>query len=398
MTSLGNIEATGLAAMTFVDFGSGDLLYLTGVAENLVGLPARALMPRQNVLSTLFVTGYILVRDALPVRQRTGSTVERSPYSPPIKLLAEEIRENSGGLKDVDGTTATVSQMELLSTTLARFTFTTSNPIQIQPGQAAVLDFTDLLGAQEYSHMASAGAEARLNDDRIRTWTISSAHIDTNNNAIRAVPTTTFQLTMRLKEGGLVTGALFSIANQARSKKPDLLEDSTRLGITARLVGISGSFNLPTPISGGVFQYPKMLWIAGGIGLTPFLSMLAAITSASALSSPADIVMLLATREPDILLALVAQVSGKAPRSDHFKLVLHLFSSQSISTKEIGENITVVRHTHRFGDLSFDTLSIEDLRGRKPYLCGPPTFESSALRLLEGQGIAGNVVREGFEY
>lgn len=77
MTSLGNIEATPLASLTFVDFVSGDILYLTGDAENLVGEDALQLMPFQKTLTTIRVTGFTLVRDALPVRQRAGTFPER---------------------------------------------------------------------------------------------------------------------------------------------------------------------------------------------------------------------------------------------------------------------------------------------------------------------------------
>jgi hypothetical protein len=50
---------------------------LTGGAENLVGAEASQLMPFQKTLTTVYVTGYTLVRDALPVRQRKGTSPER---------------------------------------------------------------------------------------------------------------------------------------------------------------------------------------------------------------------------------------------------------------------------------------------------------------------------------
>ena len=95
MTSLGNIEATPVASLTFVSFTTGDILYITGDAKTLVGSEARSLMDRQNVLTTVYTTGYVFVRDALPVRQRPGTEVERSPYSPPIRLLNEEEQSNN---------------------------------------------------------------------------------------------------------------------------------------------------------------------------------------------------------------------------------------------------------------------------------------------------------------
>lgn len=76
--------------MTIVDFVTGDILYLTGDAHNAVGQESLAIMPRQRVVTLLKVTGYIFVRDALPVRQRPNTSAVRSPYSPPVRLLAEE--------------------------------------------------------------------------------------------------------------------------------------------------------------------------------------------------------------------------------------------------------------------------------------------------------------------
>lgn len=74
MTSLGNIEATPLASLTFIDFVTGDILYLTGLAQNFFGSAARNIMPFQNALTTVHVSGYILVHDALPLRQRKGTS------------------------------------------------------------------------------------------------------------------------------------------------------------------------------------------------------------------------------------------------------------------------------------------------------------------------------------
>jgi hypothetical protein len=71
--------------------------------------------------------------------------------------------------------------------------------LTIKPGQAIALDFMDWMGAPDYRHMA-ADAPGSLNDDRIRTWTVSSAH---QNKVV-----TGFKLTMREKKGGAVTTAL----------------------------------------------------------------------------------------------------------------------------------------------------------------------------------------------
>lgn len=400
LTSLGNIEASGLASMTFVDFETGDILYLTGSAENLVGAPARALMPRQNVLSRMKVSGYVFVRDALPIRQRPGSLVERSPYSPPVKPLAEEIANNSGAPTSLDDVLATVASIELLWPTLARFTFETSQPVVIQPGQAAILDFSDLLGSQEYSHMAP-GAESSLNDDRVRTWTVSSAHVADGSEGIQSAATTSFELTMRLKDGGLVTGALFAIARQVRERMPHLMANCRELGISARLVGISGAFTLPSSVNKSGDSPPKFLWIAGGIGITPFLSILSALTSTrlSSQSLPIHIDLMLSTREPNVLLRLIAEALKLSSAANRIRLHVDLFTKEQV-TRDIGfEDGTIIVHKCRFGSVESAALLPTDVKSRAVYLCGPQEFEDSAVRLLTDAGYpTSTVIKEGFEY
>lgn len=203
LTSLGNIEATPLAGLTFVDFKTGDVLYLTGDARTLVGPEAQEVMPLQNVLTLVYTTGYVLVRDALPVRQRFGTSPIRSPYSPPVKLLAEETAEGSSTFFDQDAAVQ-LARIRLHSQDLATFTWTTIKPVHVVPGQTAILDFSGLVGSRQYAHMDALNP-TNVNDDRIRTWTISSADLSPDG-------TRTFDLTMREKPGGLVTGALFTMA------------------------------------------------------------------------------------------------------------------------------------------------------------------------------------------
>lgn len=398
MTSLGNIEVTPLASMTFVDFVTGDILYLTGDAKTLVGPKASSLMPRQNVITTIYITGYVFVRDALPVRQRTGTTPQRSPYSPPIRLLAEESTARHSTVFD-DEITLKLRSIEIHSKDLATFTWETSQPVKIIPGQTAVLDFKPLLGVQEYAHMASWNPSS-VNDDRIRTWTVSSSHPSSEG-------TSTFSLTMREKPKGLITGALFNIVKKLKQMKPELLDDARPMGLQVGLVGIAGDFILPqeraTPPSlDSLAPSPakKLLWIAGGIGVTPFLSMLRYI---SADSGDWDVVLVLSTREPTILLPLVlncfsSTANGSANIPSNLYLQIELFSPTSFDSKTPSpNNIAVNSHVGRVDSSLF--TGIADVDQRDVYLCGPEEFESAVLGYLGSVGVSSGVVhREGFEY
>ena len=110
---------------------------------------------------------------------------------------------------------------------------------------------------------------------------------------------------MREKPGGLVTGALFTVARKSTESIPRVIDDCKVLGMTVRLVGVSGNFTLPPiqPMSPNVRR--KLLFVAGGIGITRFLSMLKPIRERR---EERDVVLLMSTREPEVLLNLVAGV------------------------------------------------------------------------------------------
>ncbi|KIK39072.1 hypothetical protein CY34DRAFT_14635 [Suillus luteus UH-Slu-Lm8-n1] len=232
-------------------------------------------MHSQNALTTIEITGYIFFEDASPVHQREGTDPQRCMNTPPVKLLKEE-QASSTYFSTEDA--MTISRIRLHSSNLATFTFEFFHRLNIIPGQAAVLDFTSFLGASPYRHMAPESPNL-VNNDRLRTWTSVADGVGT-----------TFSLTMRLKPGGAVTGALFNIANKLSAVRPELPADPHPLGLSATLLGTAGDFSLEPPDphedakivdTGEPEQMSvqrkvpmKLLWIAGEIGITPFLAML----------------------------------------------------------------------------------------------------------------------------
>ncbi|TCD70786.1 hypothetical protein EIP91_001817 [Steccherinum ochraceum] len=394
MQSLGNIEYTPLAGLTFVSFTDGNILYLTGKARTLVGKEAQAIMPRQNVVTTVYITGFVFIRDALTVRQRPGTKIERSPYSPPIKLLAEELEGTTSALFD-DEMTATLASVDIHSKDLATFTWTTSEPLLIQAGQTAVLDFKNLLGSTQYSHMAPWNP-ASINDDRIRTWTVSSA-------AIPPEKSSQFKLTMQEKEEGAVTGFLFNIARKLAEQGPESLKDATELEIKVPLVGIVGEFTLED-VSDKTTARKPMLWFAGGIGITPYLAMLNALTSPmlQASSAPSSI-NLVATREPDVLIPLVLpSIHSTDNNHANIHLTIDIFTATAFTPPSMPSTSSAIAvdfriHSGRVDEAYVNT--IPDVADKKVYLCGPPAFERAVLSGLSARGLdASKVIREGFGY
>lgn len=390
MTSLGNVEATPLASLTFISFKTGDILYLTGNARNLYGPEAQAIMPMQDRLTEIFITGYTFVTDAFPARQDSAFNIQPSPYSPPIKLLAEEDTQTTLFSLEQQPK-ALLTRITIHNPTIATFEWESTAPICADPGQAIILDFSTLLGSREYRHM-SAGRPSLVNDDFIRTWTISSAtkgNLDTN----------TFSLTMREKPGGIVTGALFSILRKLSEAKPDALDDTRDLSLSVSIVGISGEFVLPTPPKS--LDAPtrrQLLWIAGGIGITPFLSMLSAISQSDPIgtSVPFTIHFVVSTCELDVTLSLISTALGDRKAAAPY-LKLHIFSN---AAKVSPPAIEYTLHRGRISATFFEERK-ELILGKDPgiYLCGSPPFEGAVMDALRKVDVQPkDVHREGFVY
>ncbi|TFK32247.1 hypothetical protein BDQ12DRAFT_617438 [Crucibulum laeve] len=380
MTSLGNIEATPVASLTFIDFLTGDILYLTGDAHNLFGDEAQKVMPLQRALTSIYVTGYVLAKDALPSRQHPGSESQVSPYSPPIRYLAEESLQTKV-FQTSERPKAILTSIELHSSTIATFTWDSTENLVIKPGQAIIMDFSSLLGARQYQHMSPFRPTA-VNDDKLRTWTVSSASLSSS--------TRSFSITMREKEGGVVTGALFAIARKLSHLKPEALEDSRPLQLTVDIVGVTGDFSLSR----------KLLWIAGGIGITPFLSMVKFLVASTTTSgSRWDIHLILSTREPNILLPLLlGNLSTSGTHSDTFHLTIDLFSPQNYEQSSLPGTVIIQHHNTRFSSTFVqNNPSLAD--GREIYLCGPSEFENSVLSAFNDIGVEkGGIKRDNFEY
>lgn len=379
VSSLGNVESSGLAGLTIVSFTTGDILYLTGAAENHVGPSALKIMARHASLTTLKVTGYTFVRNALPVRQQPGTSVERSPYSPKIKYLVEEAGSETSGN---EGHKAVLQEALQLSPDLAVFKFKVSTRsggpgLKIRPGQAIALDFMNWIGPPRYQHMADAAPES-INDDRVRTWTVSSAHEEQD--------VTWFELTMRRMPRGAVTGALFNLLKN---------HPSNQLGhrvqfdgsICAEVVGITGDFFMG---SGKV----NASWIAGGIGITPFLAMLRALKERGP-AAEGDILMVLSTREPDIMLQLIQPSLESMP--SRVKVNIEIFTHASTLDLDMvapnKQNVRVTFHRGRVEPGYWDSVP----KKKEVFICGPNEFGDSVVNGLQAAGVqSGQIHREGF--
>ncbi|MDD5303498.1 MAG: ferric reductase-like transmembrane domain-containing protein [Elusimicrobia bacterium] len=119
---------------------------------------------------------------------------------------------------------------------------------------------------------------------------------------------------------------------------------------------------------GGIFppgeKEARELWIAGGIGLTPFLGRVRGLSA----DRPADIHLIYCVQD-ETRAHFLQELEGAAAKVPGFKLTMHFFA--------------------REGPLNaaFLRSRCPDLRGRDVYVCGPIPLIDGARRELRGAGV-----------
>lgn len=257
--TLGNLMVTPLAGLAFPDCETGNVLYVTGTTTVLIGAEASALLAHSNLAVKLSVTDSRFVRHGLPFR--TASIGEFSPYNPRVRLLASE--KLTGPKVGGDSRqTATLLSQTALTPTISRFKFSLTipggQPITWKAGQYIALDFSNELDLG-YSHMRDDDPLS-INDDFVRTFTISSAPLDESQGS-------TFELTLRRIQGGPVTEFLFRQGKDANR--------ATSANLEVPVQGMTGTFYFDVakalkPNS----KDTKLVYVASGVGITPLLAQL----------------------------------------------------------------------------------------------------------------------------
>lgn len=227
--------------MVFPDFDTGDVLYVTGTTEILTGKDASSLISHTNLAVKIQVEALRFVTDGLAFRGVPG---ELSPYNPPVRYLSTEDRLGVTSAKK--GAQVKLIDRKLLTPSVARFRFQISDPartISWKPGQWAALSFQDELDIG-YSHMRDDDPKS-LNDDYVRTFTVSSSPSKTNANQ--------FEITIR--KVGVVTEHLF--------------RHNMRFELEVPLNGFGGEFHIEQD------NQERVAFVAAGVGITPVLAQAA---------------------------------------------------------------------------------------------------------------------------
>lgn len=381
--SLGNIETDPQVGLVFPDFTTGHMLYVTGEAENLLDDKAEALMPRVSLLTRIKVTGAVVVKDGLNLK--LASEEQLSPYNPPVKLLRQELEQMGHAVVADDDAAAAISatlvSTQALSEGIKTFKFKLSSPVKAPlPGGFGVFDFSGILDVG-YSHMNEANPQL-VNDDFVRTWTLSSApEFDPNTNGFRA--TDKVSVTVKRKPGGLMSNVLHNNADTLIENNLPIAFKGTGAGFSCFAEGPDGTApRVP----------PKMLWIAGGVGITPFMSMwdsILLVAKAIPDQTSTDIVLLFAGRDDDISV-LNHFVSRHGSLPDHIKLRIVALQSMSGSSSAAQSARAGLRETHSENVLNLkerrmeidDIRSVTDLDEREVFMCGPDALMNMTETML----------------
>lgn len=249
--TLGNLKVNPKLGICVPDFDAGDMLYLTGTTEILIGEEAAKLLPRSNLAVKLKVTATRFVATALPFRGIAGET---SPYNPTVRYLSSEKHPASAATSSAALSQAKLLRQTSLTPTISRFAFALSNATTHKAGQYVTLDFGSRLDIG-YSHMRDDDPRS-LNDDFVRTFTVSSPP-GRPPNPVRRLKDDEFEITVR--RVGAVTEELFKHQGSEQGDRMDLE------------VGVKGF--------GGEFEVRQegdetVAFIAAGVGITPLLPCL----------------------------------------------------------------------------------------------------------------------------
>jgi uncharacterized protein len=354
--------ATGLAGLIFPNFTTGDILYVTGEAENLYGEAADKVMPRSTLVTCVCITGYTYVQAGLNL---VATQAYPSPYNPPIKYLASELHKFGKILPDSRQDIALINAKSE-SRDISTFTFELQNgkAVQILPGQHAILDFS-AENSNGYRHMADEAPQS-INDDYVRSWTITSIpEIDGNGEYL---PSTKFSCTIKNKYGGAISPMLHRWARYSR-----------RTDLSIKFIGVEGAFTCFDEHH--QLKHEKLLFIAGGVGITPFMSMLEVIRRRNI---KVDIIFLFSARGEEAILGKRFKDAG---------INTQLFDTEGMNYKNPG--IETVNRRMGYEDIA----NVVDVKDRSVYLCGPDGFMNAMKGYLEKAGVdAGNVYVESFAF
>ncbi|KAM0546960.1 hypothetical protein ACHAPJ_010620 [Fusarium lateritium] len=352
--SLGNLYVNPRMGIVVPNYDTGDVLYLTGTTTILVGEEASSIIARTNLAIKIIVTDTRFVKSGLPFR---GRFIDYSPYSPPIRYLLSEQSLNVGPTSA--GLTATLVNREYLTPNIGRFTFDLSSKSSIwTAGQHVTFDFSSHLYGG-YKHMNNDNPRS-LNDDFVRTFTVSNVHVGDGRVAVTA------------KRHGPATNLSWQHPLDGMLKIP--------------VMGFGGkeSFHM--------VKGRESVFVAGGVGITPMLAQAPSILQGE---DGRNVKVLWSLRAEDLSLAedSFKNIGGLAASTK-------VFVTGKIPTPGSGQEDGMVEKLRKLGaEVEVRRMVAEDFaslkgHGTKFYLCAAPQLLTNLTKWLAEE----DIVWEDFGY
>lgn len=381
--SLGNLQVNPRVGIVVPDYETSDVLYLTGETQLLVGTAAATVMPHCKVAVKIVVKEARFVKDGLPFR---GDSLEQSPYNPPVRRLASEGPPGAGVSEGGPAAIARLVKREVLTPTIARFTFqlrTEKGRPRLpawKPGQHVTLDFSGELD-QGWSHMREDDPQS-LNDDYVRTFTVSNALPEDLH--VLGIGPEGAELEITVRRHGPATGFLWShrVQNQGHGHSQVPLE--------LPVVGFGGEEGFRIPVVAGSAERRRSVFVAGGVGITPLLAQAPGL-----LKGDVDFILLWSLRAQDLGLVVDSfeRIPGLAGRT-------RLFIPGTTGTEKEGEaekleSLRAQAFVQRRRLLREDLFEVKDTDiGTKFFLCAGVEMQ----RVVEGWLQGEDFVSESFNY
>lgn len=379
--TLGNTVNCPNAGLLFVDFENGHLLQLTGdiqiiwreVGTSLDGSDRTVLFHTKRWMlfqhSCPFVWQFVSMSSHNPLLNDMNELEKLNPnHSLPVVDVAPLMKQKH--LKDI--VHARLERIIPVTAEVKTFGFKISEnkTVSIQPGQYATFTLS-------------------LDHPYMRSWTVSSAqyvtlpdiHQDTSINN-----TNYFEISVKKQDLGATS---------------TWLHDHAKYGDELFLMGIEGNFTLQTSYhvtkkkkSQNKETQWKVLFLSGGIGITPFVSMIRGVYNSLKKS------ILSQDTKPNIVIIHSEKFEKEIPFREelenlHKEKVIDQLLFCITREKDLkGESIKCQRL-----DKSLIMDTVKDIDERVVYVCGPGPFNDSMIRIMQDLKVhAKNIMIESFDY
>ncbi|KAG2377942.1 hypothetical protein C9374_008564 [Naegleria lovaniensis] len=376
--TLGNTVNCPNAGLLFVDFENGHLLHLTGDIQILWREPGTSLDGSDRTV--LFHTKrWMLFQHSCPFIWQFVSMSSHNPLLNDSNEL-EKLNPKYLSVVNVAPLMKKKHQKEIVHARLERiipitdevktfgFKISENKTVSIQPGQYATFTLS-------------------LEHPYMRSWTVSSAqyvtipHVHTDMN-----DTNYFEISVKKQDLGATS---------------TWLHDHAQPGDELFLMGIEGNFTLQTSYyvtmkkkSQNKDAQWKVLFLSGGIGITPFISMIRGVSHSLKQS------ILTQDSKPQIVMIHSEKLQNEIPfRSELENLLQEKVIDQLLFcvTREKDVKGELIRCQRL--DKKIITDTVKDIEERVVYICGPGPFNESMIRTMQDLNVhAKNIVVESFDY